>query len=195
MNVRTRLTFISHAPTRATRRAAFPLDEPIEDAARKKICGIQLGAENQRRILCGPEKRTQETAIALGLSATIDQALRDCNCGSWAGRELNELQLENPNEVALWLSDPQAAPHGGESIKDLIARVMGWLAEQTKSSHTVAITSSAVIRAAIVSALEIPPKSFWRIDIVPLTLTDLRFNGTSWNVRCTGTPLAIGICD
>ena len=52
--------------------------------------------------------------------------------------------------------------------------------------HTIAVTHPAVIRAAIVHALQVPLPAFWRFDIAPLSLTDLRFNGGVWSVRCAG---------
>jgi len=186
MNARARLTLISHAPTSAVRRAAFPCDESIEETARERISEMHWHFD---RACCGPEKRTQETAMALGLSATVDPALRDCDYGRWSGRALTELQLERPDEVALWFSAPDATPHGGESIGDLIVRVTGWLAEQAKPGHTIAITHPAVIRGIIVSVVEAPAQAFWRIDVVPLALTDVRFNGRSWSLRSTGVPL------
>jgi broad specificity phosphatase PhoE len=185
MSQRSRLTLISHAPTSAVRRAAFPCDESIEETARERIAEVNWHFDHA---CCGPEKRTQETATALGLSATVDPALGDCDYGRWSGWDLSELQLEHPDDVALWLSDPDAAPHNGESIRDLIVRVAGWLAEQ-KPGHTIAITHPAVIRAAIVSILEAPAQVFWRIDVVPLTLSDIRFNGRSWSLRSAGVPL------
>jgi broad specificity phosphatase PhoE len=186
MNARARLTLISHAPTSAVRRAAFPCDESIDETTRERIPEMNWHFD---RACCGPEKRAQETAVALGLSVTVDAALRDFNYGRWAGRHLNELQLERPHEVALWLSAPEAAPHGGESIRDLIARVAGWLGEQAKSGRTIAVTHPAVIRGIIVSLVEAPAQAFWRIDVVPLTLTDIRFNGRSWSLRSAGVPL------
>jgi broad specificity phosphatase PhoE len=189
MNAHARLTLISHAPTSAVRRAAFPRDESIEEIARERIREMNWRFD---RVCCGPEKRTQETAMALGLSATVDPALRDCDYGRWAGRNLSELQMENPDEVAQWLSDPDAAPHGGESIHNLIVRVAGWLAEQTKSGHTIAVTHPPVIRGAIASVLQAPALAFWRIDVAPLTVTDIRFNGSSWSLRSTGMPIAKG---
>jgi broad specificity phosphatase PhoE len=187
MDARARLTLISHAPTSAVRRAAFPCDESIEESAQGPTPKINWRFDHA---CCGPEKRTQETATALGLAATVDTSLRDCDYGRWAGRDLSEVQSESPNEVAVWLSTPDATPHGGESIQNLIARVAAWLAEQTRSGRTIAVTHSSVIRAAVASILEAPAQAFWRIDIGPLTLTDVRFNGRSWSLRSTGLPLA-----
>jgi hypothetical protein len=47
-----------------------------------------------------------------------------------------------------------------------------------------------VIRSAIVHALSASAQTFWRIDIAPLSLTDLRFNGRVWTLRSSGGELA-----
>ncbi|RXH54300.1 putative phosphoglycerate mutase [Granulicella sibirica] len=87
--------------------------------------------------------------------------------------------------------DVHTAPHGGESFVELIGRVGQWIADQQDAGHIVAITHPAIIRAALVHTLSAPPQSFWRIDIAPLTLTDLRFNGMSWTLRSAGSPLPL----
>jgi broad specificity phosphatase PhoE len=84
----------------------------------------------------------------------------------------------------MWVSDPARAPHGGESIVDLIERVAGWLESLTHStSPTVAVTHPAVIRAAVLGALEMSPKSFWRIDVAPVSRTVLHFRKGRWTLR------------
>jgi broad specificity phosphatase PhoE len=47
----------------------------------------------------------------------------------------------------------------------------------------VAVTPPAVIRAAILGALDMPPKSFWRIDIAPVSRTALHFRKGNWTLR------------
>ena len=47
----------------------------------------------------------------------------------------------------------------------------------------VAVTHPAVIRAAILVALDAPPKSFWRIDIAPMSRTVMNFRGQAWTLR------------
>lgn len=185
----TRLTLISHAPTQAQRRAAFPADESLEEQEFAKVAALGWQAPRVQGIWSAPERQTQQTAQALGLSATIAPELRDCDYGAWRGRELDELQSAEPESVMAWLTDAAASPHGGESIVDLINRVGRWLDEQRDAGHTLAVTHPAVIRGAIVHALQTQAQSFWRIDIAPLSLTDLRFNGRVWTVRSTACPL------
>ncbi|WP_260736538.1 histidine phosphatase family protein [Tunturiibacter lichenicola] len=185
----TRLTLISHAATPAQRRAAFPLDEPLEQQQISKIALLGWTAPKANKILSAPELRTQQTALALGLTASVAIELRDCDYGDWQGHELCSLQAQDPEGVAAWLADPAAAPHGGESIANLIDRVGCWLDQLKEDGHTIAITHPAVIRGAVVHVLNAPLHSFWRVDIAPLTLTDLRFNGRVWTLRSCASPL------
>ncbi|MBB5315960.1 histidine phosphatase family protein [Tunturibacter empetritectus] len=187
-----RLTLISHAPTAATRLSAFPTDEPLEESVLSKLATLNWQPPRAQQILAAPELRTQQTAKALNLTTTPTNELRDLDYGIWQGRTLNDLYTEDPAPIALWLTDPTATPHKGESITALITRIGDWLTTLTVEDtiHTIAITHPAVIRAAILYTLNAPPQSFWRIDIAPLTLTDLRHNGRTWTLRASAIPLA-----
>jgi broad specificity phosphatase PhoE len=185
--VAARLTLIAHAAIEAQRQAAFPLDEPILEREMAKVSDLSWAASRSTRVLSAPERRAQQTAHILGLQAIVEEELRDCNYGKWRGRKMDEVQSEVPEGIMAWLTEPSAAPHGGESIEDLIGRIGSWMDEQ--HDHTIAVTHPAVIRAAIVHALQIPPQTFWRFDVAPLTLTDLRFSRNVWTLRCIGCPM------
>jgi broad specificity phosphatase PhoE len=184
-----RLTLIAHAATEAQRRAAFPLDEPLEKRELEKVAALGWKAPRAHHVVSGPERRAKQTAEALGFSAENAVELRDCDYGAWSGHTLSEVELRQPEEVFAWLTDPGAAPHGGESILQLITRIGAWLEEQRAPDHTIAVTHPAVIRSALIHTLQAPPSSFWRIDIAPLSLTDLRWNGRVWTVRSSGCAL------
>ena len=47
-----------------------------------------------------------------------------------------------------------------------------------------------MIRAAIVYVIQAELPSFWRIDVVPLSQTDLRTNGRRWVLRSMGPIVA-----
>ena len=179
-----RLTLICHAATSATRSAAFPDDEPIDAKSAAKARALALVLPKPHRAFASPAARAAQTAQALGLAAAPDAALRDCDYGRWAGRRLDALEAAEPEAVALWLSDPAAAPHGGESIVDLLARIGPWLdACGGEAGHAIAVTHAAIIRAAIVHALQARPRSFWRIDIAPLSRVTLTCGGGAWRLR------------
>jgi broad specificity phosphatase PhoE len=184
-----RITFISHGATSALRRAAFPLDEPVIAEELEKIAAIGWTAPRAQQVLCGPEQRARQTAEALGLQPDWSIEIGDVDFGSWVGRELEDIQTADPSGLAAWFTDMEVSPHGGESFVQLIARVGNWMQRQTVAGHTVAVTHPSVVRAAILCCLAAPHNSFWRVDIAPLSITDLRFNGKVWTVRSIGCPL------
>jgi broad specificity phosphatase PhoE len=190
-----RLTLIAHAATEAQRRAAFPLDEPIAEREMARIRALDWRAPQAKRVWTAPEQCAQQTWRVLGLSAVVSNELRDCDYGRWRGRTMDEVHAEDPDGVLAWMTSPAAAPHGGESVQELIGRVGKWLDEQCEIDerhevdHVIALTHAAVIRAAIVHSLRISAQTFWRFDIPPLTLTDLRFSRGVWTLRCAGCPL------
>jgi broad specificity phosphatase PhoE len=182
-----RLQLICHAPTNATRHSAFPVDEPLESKARERLARMPHRLNNADIRLTSPALRAIETAGALGIEAAIEPSLRECDYGRWTGRSFDELQAEEPAAVAEWLTNPAADPHGGESILALMERVSAWLKTcQQGDAKTIAITHASVIRAAIVLAIEAVPRSFWRIDIAPLSLTRLRGDNGRWNLASVG---------
>jgi broad specificity phosphatase PhoE len=177
-----RLTLVSHAMTDAMAAGRFPADEPLNDTGRRIVESVAaLEIAGDTRQLTGPERRARQTAQLLGLQAATEQRLADLDCGRWRGEALANI---GPAEFEAWLTEPAHAPHGGESIADLIERVGGWLNSLTDDiSRTVAVTHPAVIRAAILLALDAPPKSFWRIDIAPLSRSVMHFRGGRWTLR------------
>lgn len=178
-----RLTLVSHAMTDAVAVGRFPADEALNALGRRQLDGVRIGAADT--VLCGPETRTRETAEVLGAAALVDERLADLDCGQWRGLGLDGVA---PDQLTRWLTEPNSCPHGGESIVQLIARVRGWLADVARTpGRTVAVTHPAVIRAAIVSVLDAPPKSFWRMDIAPASSTALHHRGTVWTWRSAVT--------
>ncbi len=173
----TRLTLISHAMTDAMAAGRFPADEPLTDIGRRQVGRLNSDAW----ALAGPERRTRQTAELLGLRASTEPQLADLDCGRWRGLELQNIP---PADLRSWLTDPAAAPHGGESVASLVDRVAGWLRSQAdRLVRTVAVTHPAVVRAAILVALDAPPKSFWRIDVAPVSHTVLHHRGRGWTLR------------
>lgn len=182
-----RLSLICHASTSAMRRAAFPLDEPIDTAGTAKAAALAGLLPLFAQAWTGTALRTVQTAAALQLDARPANSLDDCCYGRWAGRRLMDLQHEESAEVSTWLQDPMSSPHGGESLHALQQRVAYWMDGLDKhAEHSIAVSHPAVIRSAILHALGASLESFWRIDINPLSITDLRFNGRNWTVRAMG---------
>lgn len=183
----TRLTLICHASTLALKRNAFPLDEPIEAAATAEAAAVAATLRRVDHARASPALRARQTAEAMRIEAAPDPGLRDLDVGRWAGRRLSDLHREEPDAVALWLADPAAAPHGGETLVDLRSRVGDWLGAAGRlGGHMLAVTHPAVIRVAILHALDAPMAAFWRIDVVPLSVSVLTGHAGIWNLRALG---------
>lgn len=181
-----RLTLICHARTIAQKLARFPTDEPVENLAVPSDA-FRARLAVTRRLVCAPELRTQQTAAWFGVDAQIDQALRDCDWGRWHGQSIKDLQANENQALQAWLADPEAAPHGGESVRQLTQRVAKWLdAIAATAGHVVAVTHPFVMRAALMQVLQ--GAAFNAIDIEPLAMIDLRFNGI-WRLRLPGMAL------
>lgn len=181
-----RLVLVCHASTDATRTASFGDDDPLDEQGQAKASELAARLPLGGEALCAPSRPARETAAALGIEARDEPALRDCDFGRWRGQSLDEVGRGEPMAVREWLTDPAAVPHGGESVTDMIHRVGLWLSSLDGSGRIVAVTHPAVIRAAIVAALEAAPASFWRIDVGPLSRTELRGNAGRWNLRSLG---------
>lgn len=179
----TRLTLICHARTVAQKLACFPTNEPVENS------GLASGAlvdcfDASRRLICAPELRTQQTAACFGGDAQVDDALRDCDWGRWHGMSIKDLQRSEDAALQAWLEDLHATPHGGESVAQLCERVAQWLASlQSTPGHVVAVTHPFVIRAVLIHVMR--GSAFHDIDVEPLSMLELRFNGR-WRLCLKG---------
>ncbi|WP_439821129.1 histidine phosphatase family protein [Pseudomonas sp. HLG18] len=182
----TRLTLICHARTVSQKLARFPTNESVEESAvASDLWVARFGLP--RRLICGPELRTCQTAQWFGEDAQVDEALRDCDWGRWQGQSIKDLQRNEPDALQAWLEDPGAAPHGGESVAQLGERVAAWLAAlQTTPGHVVAVTHPFVIRAALTQVMQ--SEAFHSIDVEPLALVELSFFGR-WRLRLPGIDL------
>jgi len=177
------LLLVRHAPTAATRASAFPGDEDLDARGREAAAGLAGRLPRSREVLTSPARRCRQTAEAAGLAAVVDDAIRDCDFGSWTGRTLAAVDAADPAAVREWMLDPEAAPHGGESLSQFAARIAAWLDDQGgREGRLVAITHAEVIKAAVVHALGAPILAFWRLDAAPLAVTELHAHAGRWTL-------------
>jgi broad specificity phosphatase PhoE len=178
-----RLLLVRHASTDAVRTAAFGADEPLDDAGRVAAAALPARLPRADEVLVSPALRARETAELAGLTPT-GEAPGECDFGGWAGRTLRDVAARDEAGVGAWMTDPDATPHGGESLTAMLIRVRTWLAAQAAagSGTAIAITHAGVVKASVVCALDAPPLAFWRIDVCPLSITELHAHDGRWTV-------------
>lgn len=175
-----RMSLVCHARTRAQREGRFARDDEALEHDHEAALAMRVGElKAPRRVLCAPELRTRQTAAAWHGEAQVLDELRDCDYGAWRGHGLDELP---PEALADWLSNPDSTAHGGESQAQLCARVGAWLDGFCEEGHSVVVTHPAVLRAALLHVIGAGAQGFNTIDVEPLAVLRLTFNGR-WRVR------------
>ncbi len=151
-----------------------------EDAALTLAAERRVEVPKANEVMTSPAVAACRTAEALGLAATCEPALRDLDAGRWTGKVLSEIA---PDDLAAWLTDPDYAGHGGESVAALLARIDDFLTARLAGGSVVAVSHGVVLRAAVMAVLGAPPSAFWRIDAPPLTILTLSSDGRRWALR------------
>jgi broad specificity phosphatase PhoE len=183
---RARVHLARHAPTAATRRHAFPADEPLDvrgEAASQRLTGW-LDVD---RVVTSPAARCRATARCLGNERDVvaDPRWTELDFGAWAGRTMDAVWEDDRDALNRWLDDPTVAPPGGESLAALAARVGGALADLRADGVTTAVvTSGGPIKVAVLTALAAPWSSLWHLDVAPCSVTTLHARPDGgWTVR------------
>ncbi|WP_406412911.1 histidine phosphatase family protein [Streptomyces sp. NBC_01614] len=163
-------------------------DVPLDERALRQAKAAAGALPSAGTLLTAPSQRCTQTAQALGWDAvTAEPALRDIDMGSWRGRTLSEVAASDGAGLATWMVDPGAAPHLGESVAEACLRVAAWLdALPADAGRILAVVEQAVARAAVVHVLDAPQRSFWNVDVPPLSTVQLTGRNGRWNLRMGG---------
>ena len=148
----TLLALLRHAETawNAERRIQGQTDVPLSEAGRASLRGRALPpACRGLRVVTSPLARCVETAALLGIpEAPREPRLMEMNWGDWQGEVLPELRerfgrtMQDNEDRGL-----DFRPPGGESPREVWARVGAWLKELEQP--TLAVTHRGVIRAVL----------------------------------------------
>jgi broad specificity phosphatase PhoE len=109
-------------------------DPPLSEAgrARARALAAELSSRRLAAVHTSDSRRAVETARAIadvhGLSVWPDDRLRELDFGTWEGRKLADLWVEEPAAAAAWKRDIRATPASfGESLAELEARVTAYI--------------------------------------------------------------------
>ncbi|MHC1561074.1 histidine phosphatase family protein [Actinomycetospora sp. C-140] len=186
-----RLHLLAHAGTAAARAARFPDDEPLDPGGQRSAAALAGRLPDPDRLWCAASARCRETlALVLPGRPPDGEAPAGPAAGSWTGRSPADLAAEDPAALQAWITDPDAAPPGGESLGSLLARVGAWMdgLEAGEREVGLAVVDPPVLRAAVAHALGAGPAGARRVDVAPLDRCELTGRSGRWNLRALGQP-------
>lgn len=173
MEKSTVLTLVRHGQTRANIDSVWhgwtdtPLTELGARQANRVATFLDGHGADATVVYSSPLERARHTAAPiaerLGLEVRIDEDLREYDIGEWEGKSFQELF-----EVKrLWhhiRTDPDFAPHGGESPRRVVERLTGSLrriARDHPGERVIAVAHGGALALAIGEFLN-PGNTEWR---------------------------------
>lgn len=155
----TSVLLVRHGPTawNAEKRIQGRRDCPLSAAGRVRVRAWRLPEGFDGALwVSSPLARAQETARLLGAAAPRSEPrLAEMHWGAWEGLTLEEIRRSEGAE-ALARNEARGLdfrPRGGESPREVMARLGAWFAENAAVSRPiVAVTHKGVVRAALALA-------------------------------------------
>ncbi|MDJ0777244.1 MAG: histidine phosphatase family protein [Gammaproteobacteria bacterium] len=147
-----KLALIRHAPTdwNEVRRLQGRVDRPLSPGGRKRAQMHRVPVAFDRfRWYCSPLGRARETADLLGIpDYRTDAALIEMDWGDWEGQVFKQLRRELGDSVrANEARGRDFRPPGGESPREVQARLSAWLASIAPSGADVgAVAHQGTVR-------------------------------------------------
>jgi len=153
------VSFIRHASTAWNEQGRMQgrRDIPLSAAGRAEVASWRIPGRDGSRAewVSSPLSRAVETARSLGgREPSRESALIEMDWGEWEGSTLAELRTRFGDAFARNANRGlDFRPPGGESPRDVVARVARWLdAVAQHRQPTVAVTHSGVLRALLAIA-------------------------------------------
>jgi broad specificity phosphatase PhoE len=168
------IALLRHGPTEwnAAKRLQGRVDPPLSAPGRAEVGRRRLPADlDGWRLVSSPLRRVVETALILAGEPVIEPRLIEMDWGAWEGETVADLRARlGPAMAENEARGLDFRPDGGESPREVQARLQPWLDELAAGGDdTVAVTHKGVIRALYARATgwdmtgRMPDKLDWRM--------------------------------
>jgi ribonuclease H / adenosylcobalamin/alpha-ribazole phosphatase len=159
---------LSPAGTRQAQAAAFrlatgpPIDAVVSSPLQRAVATATIAAGE------------------LGLTATVDDDLRETDFGEWDGFTLAEIRQQWPAAAAAWRRNPDYAPPGGESFADTAHRVnlaCDRLLREYGGQTILVVSHVTPIKVLLCRALGVPLGTLYRLYLGSACINEIRWHG------------------
>lgn len=144
-------------------RIVGSLDVPLSESGEQqaKDAAAELAGIKLKAVYCCPSLAAQQTAVQLTLGTRVrvrvDANLKNMDHGLWHGKEIEELQSNQPKLFRQWEENPASiCPPGGETTAELLPRVDAMLKTVTRKhkTGTVVIVAPDPIASVIAGRID-----------------------------------------
>ncbi len=176
------LILVRHGRTAANASGLLQgrLDNPLDAEGRRQARGLAASLPVVDRIVASPLLRARQTAAALPVGSggiDVDERWVELDYGEFDGRRFSDLP---PGVWERWMDDPDFRPPGGETLRELRARV--WeacddLAAEAATRDVVVVSHVSPIKAAVAWALGTREDLSWRMHLSTASITRIETGG------------------
>ncbi len=125
------------------------------------------------RVISSPSLRACQTAAVLGVELELDERWLEMDYGEFDGVVITDL----PRDLFRnWMTDPEFAAPGGESLRMLATRVHAAceeLLEAARDQEIVVVTHATPIKVAMAWALGVDVGIVWRSHVDQASITSV----------------------
>jgi broad specificity phosphatase PhoE len=161
----------------------LPLSASGTRQAKAAACRLAAGDPIDAVVTSPLQRAAATAAIAageLGLTAVIDDDLRETDFGEWDGFTLAEIQERWPGAAAAWRRDPDRAPPGGESFADTACRVnraCDRLLRDHGGQSVLVVCHVSPIKILLCRALGVPLCTIYRLYLGSACINEIQWDG------------------
>jgi len=161
----------------------LPLSANGARQAKAAACRLAAGPPIDAVVSSPLQRAVTTAAIAadeLGLTAVIDDDLRETDFGDWDGFTLAEIQERWPRAAAAWRRDPEHAPPGGESFAGTaqrVSRARDRLLREYRGQTVLVVTHVTPIKILLCRALDVPLGTLYRLYLGSACINEIQWHG------------------
>ena len=184
------ISFVRHGETALNRdgRLQGRIDLELSERGLDQAARVahRFATSTISAVFSSPLLRARQTAAAIaavcGCEVEVDDRLIELDYGEWDGRPLSEMR---EMRATGWLTDPDFAPPGGESLVAVTARVEAFCRDRMAANgRAVAVSHVSPIKAAVTWALGVNELATLRMQLglASITTVGMRANGSGYLV-------------